>query len=135
MTSKIATTTNSETAQRNAVHVAASMRAVGNKKVVTENHKFAVKDAKNEELYALEAEVQYTVSPTVRQDTYKISDLTVKIQPRGSDTALIYTSNNTSEVSLPKRKALFRRDSTALRVQGRGKKRRNNQQAAGYSLE
>ena len=82
----------------------ASMRAVGNKKVVTENHKFAVKDAKNEELYALEAEVQYTVSPTVRQDTYKISDLTVKIQPRGSDTALIYTSNNTSEVSLPKPK-------------------------------
>ena len=70
--------------------------------VLTETHDFVVRGTNNKEVGTLEAEVQYTVTPTIEQDKYKVSDLTVKIKSTDStDPDLTYTSTNTSEVSLP----------------------------------
>ncbi|ASI47530.1 hypothetical protein AOV_01195 [Anaplasma ovis str. Haibei] len=94
----------------------ASMRVTGPKSsdpnqvtsiVVTENHNFIVRGTHNKEVGTLEAEVQYTVTPTIEQDKYTVSDLTVKIKSTDStDPELTYTSTNTSEVSLPKPEAI-----------------------------
>ncbi|MFV9881680.1 MAG: hypothetical protein AB8U31_02385, partial [Anaplasma ovis] len=70
--------------------------------VLTETHDFVVRGTNNKEVGTLEAEVQYTVTPTIEQDKYRVSDLTVKIKSTDStDPELTYTSTNTSEVSLP----------------------------------
>ncbi|KAF2281769.1 hypothetical protein GH714_042593 [Hevea brasiliensis] len=86
--------------------------------VVTENHNFIVRGTHNKEVGTLEAEVQYTVTPTIEQDKYTVSDLTVKIKSTDStDPELTYTSTNTSEVSLPKPEAIRqRRDNKILEV-------------------
>ncbi len=49
----------------------------------------------------LTAEIQYEVTPTIQQDKYKISNLTVNIKSPSSSTTLLYKSTRTSEVSLP----------------------------------
>ncbi|MFV9882107.1 MAG: hypothetical protein AB8U31_04630, partial [Anaplasma ovis] len=75
--------------------------------VLTETHDFVVRGTNNKEVGTLEAEVQYTVTPTIEQDKYRVSDLTVKIKSTDStDPELTYTSTNTSEVSLPKPEAI-----------------------------
>ncbi|KAF2281765.1 hypothetical protein GH714_042589 [Hevea brasiliensis] len=75
--------------------------------VLTETHDFVVLNTNNMNVGTLEAEVQYTVTTTIEQDKYKVSDLTVKIKSTDStDPELTYTSTNTSEVSLPKPEAI-----------------------------
>ncbi|KAA8473068.1 hypothetical protein F0Q58_00165 [Anaplasma marginale] len=69
--------------------------------VVTEHHNFIVKNNNDEGVGTLTAEIRYEVTPTIQQDKYKISNLTVNIKSPGSSTTLLYKSTRTSEVSLP----------------------------------